>query len=59
MIYFILFFVIILMLEKNGGSSFVVCKKRYKNVYLWIFVGLFLLIGLRNQSVGTDTATYI
>lgn len=59
MIYFILFFVILLIVEENGGSSLVVCKRRFKNIHLWVFVGLFFLIGLRNQSVGTDTITYI
>lgn len=59
MIYFILFFILLFLVEVYGGSSLVVCKRRFPKIHLLVFLGLFFLIGLRNQSVGTDTITYI
>lgn len=59
MIYFILFFIVLFVMEVYGGSSLVVSKKKIPHLHLCIFLALLLLIGLRHQSVGTDTITYI
>ena len=59
MIYFILFFILLFLVEVYGGSSLVVCKRRFPKIHLLVFLGLFFLIGFRNQSVGTDTIIYI
>lgn len=59
MVYFILFFAVLLVVEQYGGSSLVVSRRSYPNIHWVVFLGIFLLIGLRNQSVGTDTITYI
>lgn len=59
MIYFILLFVILLLAECCGGSKLVRGRLRLKNIHWCVFAGIFLLIGLRNMSVGTDTVTYI
>ncbi len=59
MFYVLTFFIIIFLVSVLGGSKLFVNHKNWQNTYLVVFVGLFLLIGLRSRTVGTDTTTYV
>lgn len=41
MIYFILFFILLFLVEVYGGSSLVVCKRKFPKIHLLVFLGLF------------------
>ncbi len=59
MIYFGLFFLMLLWAECHGGSELVYRRKKYKNIEILVFVGIFVLIGFRDKRIGTDTITYV